>query len=380
MNRRRFLQSTVALTGAVWLEEVAAQGTPVASPVASDLPLAYTEVAAEYEAAEARGLELGRAATDLLAAGDAQGLFDRFAPEMQDAVSIEAIEETLLSFTTNRVHFEQPDFHLIFDGQLLGSTISGVLQSSALTPFLLRRSDATPEPIPAAGTPVPAEILAGRWTGATDLPDGTSLSLVVDVSATGQEGTLAIRDQNVADSPLTNIAFHAEQPLGDRSRDWAMPQSPSLTNYGAVFDWAGRGLSVSIMFDADDQIVSMQLAEEWQLAPDPAVAEPPLPPMRLPFDGLWWVFWGGDTVGANYHAASDAQRHAVDLVVWRNGGTFRTDGATNEDYYAWGQPVLAPVDATVVDVVDEYPANTPGQLPEDPPDVFGNHVVLQLGN
>jgi hypothetical protein len=159
-----------------------------------------------------------------------------------------------------------------------------------------------------------------------------------------------------------------------------MPLSPGMQIYGAIYAWGGRGLRVPITFDAADQITSLQLAEEWLLAPDPAAGEPALPTLRLPFDGLWWVFWGGETVGQNYHAANREQRHAVDLVIWQNGSTFRTDGAANEDYYAWGQPALAPVDATVVEIVDGYPANPPGQLPEDPPDVFGNHVVLQVGN
>jgi hypothetical protein len=139
-------------------------------------------------------------------------------------------------------------------------------------------------------------------------------------------------------------------------------------------------LSVSITFDANDQISSMRLAEEWLLAPDPAAGEPALPAMRLPFDGVWWVYWGGETVGQNCHAANREQRHAVDLVIWQDGSTFRGDGAANEDYYAWGQPALASVDATVVEIVDGYPANTPGQLSDAPPDVFGNHVVLQVGN
>ena len=381
MNRRRLLQGVPALAVAVWLGPVGAQGTPDAIPAPTELPPVEAPVVIrDYDALVSHGLELGRQATDLLAAGNAQALFERFSSEMQSAVSVEQIEETLLHFTTNRVHFEEPSFHLIFDGRVSGNAMSGVVQSSALTPFSLRRSDAAPEPSPVVGTPFPTGMLAGHWAGATELGDGTSVGLVIDVSASGQEATLSIRDQNVADAPLTDIVFAPEQPLGERTADWLMPRSPGTQIYGAVYDWGGRRLSVSMMFDAQDRIISMELAEEWMLAPDPAAEEPSLPVMRLPFDGLWWVYWGGDTVGQNYHAASREQRHAVDLVVWQDGATFRSDGATNEDYYAWGQPALAPIDATVVEIVDGYPANPPGQLPENPPDAFGNHVVLQVGN
>ena len=379
MNRRRLLLSVPGLAGAGWLGSVAAQGTPDSIPAPTEVPEEVAEVL-DYDALVARGLALGRQATDLLAGGNAQELFERFSPEMQAAVSTELIAATLQEFTTNRVHFEEAGFHLIFDGRIAGDAMSGVVQSNARTPFSLRRSDATPVPSPVAGTPLPTEILAGHWSGATELADGTSVGFVIDFSASGQAGTLSIRDQNVSGAVLTNIAFRSEQPLGKRAHDWLMPLSPGNQIYGAVYEWGGRGLSVSIMFDAADQISSMQLAEEWLLPPDPAAQEPALPPMRLPLEGRWWVFWGGDTVGQNYHAASREQRHAVDLVIWQDGSTFRTDGATNEDYYAWGQTVLAPVDATVVEVVDGFPANPPGALPEDPPDVFGNHVVLQLGN
>jgi hypothetical protein len=204
--------------------------------------------------------------------------------------------------------------------------------------------------------------------------------LAVDFSASGQEGWLTIRDQNVLDYPLANIVFAAEQSLGGRTRDWLMPHSPATQLYGAVYDWGERGLSVSMIFDAADQISGMQMAEEWVLPPDPAAELPALPAMQLPVERRWWVYWGGETVGQNYHAANREQRHAVDLLIWQEGATFHGDGARNEDYFAWGQRVLAPVDATVVEMVDGYPANEPGTLPENPEDVFGNHVVLQVGN
>ncbi len=380
MNRRQLLQGVSALIVAVPVGSAAAQGTPESIPAPTEMPTEGPAVVLDYDVLVARGLELGRQATDLLAAGQAQELFDLFSPEMQAAVGVELIETTLLDFTTNRVHFEEPNFRLIFDGRVVGNAMSGVLQSNALTPFSLRRNDATPEPSPVAGTPFPTAVLAGRWTGATDLPDGTSVGLAIDFSMSGQQGTLSIRDQNVADAALTTIAFRPEQPLGARTRDWLMPHSPDAQIYGAVFDWEGRGLTVSVVFDKAGQIIGLQLAEAWLLAPDPAAELPALPPMRLPFDGRWWVFWGGETGEQNYHATNREQRHAVDLLIWRDGSTFQGDGAANEDYFAWGQPALAPIDATVVDMVDKYDANTPGQLPENPLDVFGNHVVLQVGN
>lgn len=336
MNRRRLLQGGLAIAGIGPVGLAAAQETPAVIPAPTEVPLATVAPELSYDALVAHGQELGRQATDLLAAGEAEALFERFSPELQAEMSADQIEATLRDFTTDRVHFEESNAHLIFDGRVTGNAMSGVLQSSALAPFSLRRSDATPEPAPVAGTPFPTEMLAGHWTGAATMADGTSIGLMVDFAADGQTGTLSIRDRNVVDSPLSGIAFNTQQPLGERTSDWLMPHSPDRQSYGANFDWGGRGLSVSTPFDENNQISSLQLAEEWMLAPDPAADEPPLPPLRLPFDGVWWVVSGGETVEDSGHATNREQRHAVDLLIWRNGSTFQGDGVLNEDYYAWG--------------------------------------------
>jgi hypothetical protein len=99
--------------------------------------------------------------------------------------------------------------------------------------------------------------------------------------------------------------------------------------------------------------------------------------LRLPFDGQWWVLWGGDTATMNYHVIAPDQRHAYDIVMWKDGSTHTGDGKKNEDYFCWGQPIVAPADATVTEVENGAPDNTPGVM--DPEHKAGNHVVLDLG-
>jgi murein DD-endopeptidase MepM/ murein hydrolase activator NlpD len=101
-------------------------------------------------------------------------------------------------------------------------------------------------------------------------------------------------------------------------------------------------------------------------------------PLRLPFDGEWFVGWGGRTVRQNYHAAHPDQRFAYDLVVTRDGKSHQGDGRALEQYYCWGRPILAPGAGTVTTAVDGLPDQQIGQT--DSANAPGNHVVLDHGN
>jgi len=71
------------------------------------------------------------------------------------------------------------------------------------------------------------------------------------------------------------------------------------------FDPAGRIGVMSIRPDAADP-------REY---PSPYLTYEPRTRFELPFKGEWLVFWGGRTLGENYHAASRAQRFALDWLV-----------------------------------------------------------------
>ena len=101
--------------------------------------------------------------------------------------------------------------------------------------------------------------------------------------------------------------------------------------------------------------------------------------MILPFKEEWTVIWGGDTKELNYHVESEAQKNAFDIVITnKNGKSFKTDGKTNEDYYAFGKELIAPCNAEVVLSVDGIKDNIPGEL--NPIYIPGNTVVLKTKN
>ncbi|MBL4668087.1 MAG: DUF3887 domain-containing protein, partial [Flavobacteriales bacterium] len=102
-------------------------------------------------------------------------------------------------------------------------------------------------------------------------------------------------------------------------------------------------------------------------------------PLILPFKEEWTVFWGGDTKKLNYHVISQAEKNAFDFVIRdEKRNSFKTNGQTNEDYYAFGKELIAPADGEIVLVVDGIKDNTPGEL--NPAYVPGNTVIIKTVN
>ena len=101
--------------------------------------------------------------------------------------------------------------------------------------------------------------------------------------------------------------------------------------------------------------------------------------MSLPFDGDWYVVWGGDTKELNYHVDFRPQKNAFDFVML-NGTekSFKTNGEKNEDYYCFGQKLFAPCDGEVFLAVDGVRDNKPGVMNASFP--MGNTVVIKTKN
>ncbi|UPK45390.1 peptidoglycan DD-metalloendopeptidase family protein [Paenibacillus pabuli] len=99
---------------------------------------------------------------------------------------------------------------------------------------------------------------------------------------------------------------------------------------------------------------------------------------QFPMKGEWYVFWGGNDVMSNYHYEHETQRYALDIVRTKDGFSFNGDAKVNASYYAFGEPLYAAADGTVVEIKNDIPDNTPGVMnPEEP---AGNNVVIDHGN
>ncbi len=104
--------------------------------------------------------------------------------------------------------------------------------------------------------------------------------------------------------------------------------------------------------------------------------------LSLPFEKgeEWFVLWGGETQEDNYHVVSRSQKNAFDFVIrhpWNNK-SYKTDGKTNEDYYAFGKPVYSPANGTIVKVIDGVNDNEIGKM--NPKQLTGNTVIIRSQN
>jgi hypothetical protein len=99
---------------------------------------------------------------------------------------------------------------------------------------------------------------------------------------------------------------------------------------------------------------------------------------QFPMKGEWYVFWGGNDVMSNYHYEHETQRYALDIIRTKEAFSYNGDLKVNENYYAFGEPLYAAADGTVVDIKNDIPDNIPGVMnPEHP---AGNNVVIDHEN
>jgi hypothetical protein len=108
-----------------------------------------------------------------------------------------------------------------------------------------------------------------------------------------------------------------------------------------------------------------------------------------PFKGGVWLAGNGPSNISDHRRAVVAidgrayisQRFAIDWVlVGSNGNTFHDSRERNENFWSFGQPVLAVADGEVTEIVDDIPENTPGKLPIPVTmhNIAGNHVIMRI--
>jgi murein DD-endopeptidase len=118
------------------------------------------------------------------------------------------------------------------------------------------------------------------------------------------------------------------------------------------------------------------------------VSQDSAPRLSPPFSRGTWLAGDGPVNNSNHRRSMFAidghtyspERFAIDWVKVGPNKDSRHDGTTkNENWWGWGESVLAVADGEITEVVDEFPDNTPRVLPPVTLDnIAGNHIILRI--
>ncbi|WP_417580423.1 peptidoglycan DD-metalloendopeptidase family protein [Pelagibacterium sp.] len=150
--------------------------------------------------------------------------------------------------------------------------------------------------------------------------------------------------------------------------------------YTRIAQWSSSDTPIVMQFsfDTEGMIAGFFIQPEPQAAPSAHLDYQTPSDLRLPFDGQWYVFWGGRDVADNYHAADPAQRFAYDFLIQEEGKSYEGAPDVLENYFCWGREILAPADGQVIAMVDDLPDQPIGETDAENP--AGNHVILALAD
>ncbi len=205
--------------------------------------------------------------------------------------------------------------------------------------------------------------VAGRFQDAYNAGD---YHLIFDMFDGGMQQQLSLEK-------LNSVLGQQVRPGLGSIREMELKQVSGPTHvYKTTFD---RGvLDISISLNGEDLISGLYLKPHEPVEEIPVI-ERNSTPVRLPFEGTWFVYWGGETESQNYHMNDANQQYAYDFLKVADGSSHQGERHKNESYFAFGEPILAPCDGTVVLAIDGVPDNTPGEV--NPIHMTGNTLVLK---
>ena len=282
--------------------------------------------------------------------------------------------------------------------------ISVVLLSAAWAVPACAQSSARPSPVevvvPKPPTPV---MIEGKRLLVYELhitnfgPSALTLT-GIQVFASGGE-TLA-EYSGPALSELLHPVDEAPQMAMNGASQMGSPTDPAKLSIGRRViaflyitvpeDLRIAALRHRFLFDVSDPARSKGTPNDESALDDIMVPVLHQEPMLLspPFkDGVWLAGNGPSNTSVHRRSviaidgrAYISQRFAIDWVmIGKNGNTFHDSRDHNENFWAFGQPVLAVADGDVTEIVDDLPDNAPGKLPEvTVQNITGNHVIVRI--
>jgi hypothetical protein len=180
---------------------------------------------------------------------------------------------------------------------------------------------------------------------------------------------------------LTKVLHGAEQP---GTPDIPAGGTVSWVRVAFARPWFGRVDNIALQFD----LVAPSQRTVTLDHTVPVVHYQQKTPLRLPFGGTWAVNVGNDlSTGHRRSGLNGLTSVGWDFVkLGPDAMPFRRDGKTPQDFYTYGEPVLAAAAGTVVDVRNDIREYGIGEAPSGDQlradgDVFsGNLVTVDVGN
>jgi hypothetical protein len=145
---------------------------------------------------------------------------------------------------------------------------------------------------------------------------------------------------------------------------------------------------IAYTLKADSELAPMIGIPEVD-APEVAIDRQPAIVLKPPLKGDGWLVTSGcckpnvhrdERIAINGARIETAETFAVDWAKLKNDRLFDGDGKRAEQYYGFGQDVLAVADGTVVSVHDGMPDQTPFvfMVPKSKSDYGGNNVMQRI--
>lgn len=206
--------------------------------------------------------------------------------------------------------------------------------------------------------------------------DGDAVALWTQMSA-AMRG--AVQSQDV----LKNFTEHMAKNFGPEARvihQDAVPAPPAGMKYTRIVKYSktDEPMVVTFTFSGSGTIEEFHIKEMPKAADTKYQDYHDKTKLEFPLHGEWTIYQGGRVVPENEHAATTNERFAYEMVQLNGNQLFTKNGTTNEEWFAFGQPVLADANGTVVKVLNFDLDNAPYHPDADAK--HGNVVVIDHGD
>ncbi|MFC3418633.1 peptidoglycan DD-metalloendopeptidase family protein [Salinicoccus hispanicus] len=168
----------------------------------------------------------------------------------------------------------------------------------------------------------------------------------------------------------------AAREFNHDSGDFNLKHSNQLEPGIKRYQWvnAEESRMITVAYNSSGEIIGIQFDNYEKFTSDRGTS---INTYRLPFEGEWFVLWGGNDAFLNYHYPYAHQRYAYDFIRKSGGSAFDGDEGLLEVYHAFGAQVVTPRGGEVIRVVNDVEDNLPHYPNMTVPE--GNHIIISHG-